>query len=206
MYACLSVTCHLLFWQNDQGLLPATAVTLNKESAHKVNSGEENSPTAPAGVWSHNLSITSLPLLLISYPSFHWHWNHVKAGCFACMWQLNWKSAPLVQWSPSFKTTLKHWLKMRLSREVVHGQRFIDMETWRGKFQTQCGLKRGVVFHWWFQGVTEVFLSVVVTWQLWRTLLPSLWCIVLNLSLMVFCPWCFLLILMRKEYILYGID
>ena len=27
MYACLSVTCHLHFWQNDRGLLCATAVT-----------------------------------------------------------------------------------------------------------------------------------------------------------------------------------
>ena len=27
MYACLGVTCHLHFWQNDQGLLHATAVT-----------------------------------------------------------------------------------------------------------------------------------------------------------------------------------
>ena len=27
VYACLGVTCHLLFWQNDRGLLHATAVT-----------------------------------------------------------------------------------------------------------------------------------------------------------------------------------
>ena len=27
VYACLGVTCHLHFWQNDQGLLCATAVT-----------------------------------------------------------------------------------------------------------------------------------------------------------------------------------
>ena len=27
VYACLAVTCHLRFWQNDQGLLRATAVT-----------------------------------------------------------------------------------------------------------------------------------------------------------------------------------
>ena len=27
MYACLAVTCHLHFWQNDRGLLRATAVT-----------------------------------------------------------------------------------------------------------------------------------------------------------------------------------
>ena len=28
MYACLAVTCHLHFWQNDRGLLRATAVTV----------------------------------------------------------------------------------------------------------------------------------------------------------------------------------
>ena len=27
VYACLAVTCHLCFWQNDRGLLRATAVT-----------------------------------------------------------------------------------------------------------------------------------------------------------------------------------
>ena len=27
VYACLAVTCHLHFWQNDRGLLRATAVT-----------------------------------------------------------------------------------------------------------------------------------------------------------------------------------
>ena len=45
-----SVTCHLHFWQNDQGLLRATAVTREwnrhriRVSTHKVDSGEENSP------------------------------------------------------------------------------------------------------------------------------------------------------------------
>ena len=27
MYACLAVTCHLHFWQNDRDFLPATVVT-----------------------------------------------------------------------------------------------------------------------------------------------------------------------------------
>ena len=31
-----------------------------QESAHKVDSGEENSPAAPAGIRARNLSITSL--------------------------------------------------------------------------------------------------------------------------------------------------
>ena len=40
-----------------------------QESAHKVNSGEENSPTAPAGIRTCNLSIKSPALLPTSYPS-----------------------------------------------------------------------------------------------------------------------------------------
>ena len=51
---CLGLTCHLHFWQNERDLIRATAVTRGwngqpNESAHKVNSGEENSPAAPAG-------------------------------------------------------------------------------------------------------------------------------------------------------------
>ena len=53
MYACLAVTCHLHFRQNDRGLLRATAVTwgwngYRNESAQKVDPGEENSRAAPA--------------------------------------------------------------------------------------------------------------------------------------------------------------
>ena len=66
VYACQGVTCHLYFWQNDRGLLRATAVT--RESAHKVDSGEENSPAAPARIRTRNLLITSPELLPTSYP------------------------------------------------------------------------------------------------------------------------------------------
>ena len=64
VYACLAVTCHLRFWQNDRGLLRATAVTRGwngypNESAKKVDHGEENSPAAPAGIRTRDLSITS---------------------------------------------------------------------------------------------------------------------------------------------------
>ena len=38
------------------------------ESAHKVNSGEENYPAASAGIRTRNLSITSLALLPTSCP------------------------------------------------------------------------------------------------------------------------------------------
>ena len=42
----------------------------DKESAPKANSGEENSPAAPAGIQTHNLSITSPALLPTSYPGY----------------------------------------------------------------------------------------------------------------------------------------
>ena len=60
MYACLGVTCHLHVWQNDQGLLCATAIkwgveqTPNK-SQHTVDSGQENSPITSARIPTLNL-------------------------------------------------------------------------------------------------------------------------------------------------------
>ena len=54
VYACLAVTCHLHFWQNDRDLLRATAVTRGVE-AQKVDHGEENSPAAPAGIRTRDL-------------------------------------------------------------------------------------------------------------------------------------------------------
>ena len=72
MYACLGVTCHLYFWQNDWGILRATAVgggTDNAwESAHKVDSGEENSPAVSTWIQACNLSITSPLLKPTNYP------------------------------------------------------------------------------------------------------------------------------------------
>ena len=40
-----------------------------QESAQKVNSGEENSPAASAGIQTHNLSITSQALYQLYYPN-----------------------------------------------------------------------------------------------------------------------------------------
>ena len=73
VYACLGVTYHLHFWQNDRGLSCATVVTRGgalapvgmgvertRESAHNSgNSGEENSLGALEGIRTRNLSITS---------------------------------------------------------------------------------------------------------------------------------------------------
>ena len=66
VYVCLAVTCHLYVWQNDRNLSRATAVTQGgmdtEESAQKVDPGEVNSPATPAGIQTHDLSITSLAL------------------------------------------------------------------------------------------------------------------------------------------------
>ena len=67
------VTCHLHFWQNDWGLLRATTLALGgmdtvQESAHNVNSGEENSPAATAGIRTRDLLITRPVLLTTSSP------------------------------------------------------------------------------------------------------------------------------------------
>ena len=62
VHACLAVTCHLRFWQNDWDLLSSTAVIrvgYRNESAQKVDSGEENSPADPAGTRTRDPSITN---------------------------------------------------------------------------------------------------------------------------------------------------
>ena len=46
VHACLAVTCHLHFWQNDRDLLRATAVTLSLLTCHGVCSSCGNTVTA----------------------------------------------------------------------------------------------------------------------------------------------------------------
>ena len=66
VYACLVVTCHLHFWQNDRDLLRATVVTpgwngyRNKSQHRKSTLEKKNSPAAPAGIPTRDLSITEL--------------------------------------------------------------------------------------------------------------------------------------------------
>ena len=64
MHAYLAVTCPLHIWQNDRGLLRATAGTrgwnaYRNESAQEVDPGEENSTAVPAVIRTHDLLITS---------------------------------------------------------------------------------------------------------------------------------------------------
>jgi len=64
VHACVAVTCHLHFWQSVRDPSRATTVTqgwngYRNESGQKVDPGEENSPTAPAGTRTRDLSVTS---------------------------------------------------------------------------------------------------------------------------------------------------
>ena len=65
VYACfIGVTCHLHFWQNDRGLLRATAVTRGWYGHRTWVSTQswlwrKNSPAASAGIRTRNLSVTS---------------------------------------------------------------------------------------------------------------------------------------------------
>ena len=63
VHMCLAVTCHLHFWLNDWDLLGATVVAWGWN-------GEENSLTAPVGIRTCNLSITSPALKPLSCPHF----------------------------------------------------------------------------------------------------------------------------------------
>ena len=65
VYACLAVTCHLPFWQNDQDRLRATAVTRgwngyrNRSQHRKLTLERKKIPAAPAEIRTHDLSVTS---------------------------------------------------------------------------------------------------------------------------------------------------
>ena len=98
--ACLGVTCHLHFWQNDRSLLCATVVTQGWnghwiKSAHKLDSGEENFPTTTAGIQTRNLSIMSAALVPTSYPGFLFHAILYKFFLFQCRLRDMTYSAPI---------------------------------------------------------------------------------------------------------------
>ena len=73
VYAWLGVTCHLHFWQNDQSLLRATAVTRGW-NGHRIRVSTQSwlwrrkFSRASAGIRTRNLSVTSPALLPTSYP------------------------------------------------------------------------------------------------------------------------------------------
>ena len=70
VYACLGVTCHLHFWQNDRGLLRDTAVNTGVERTPNKSQHRKLPPLLP-GIGTGNLSITSpalLPTILSRLP------------------------------------------------------------------------------------------------------------------------------------------
>ena len=74
MHACLAVTCHLHFWQNDRDLLCATVVTQGGQMDTKIRLStgswpwRRKFPTTPVGTRTRDLSITSSRL----QHSNHW--------------------------------------------------------------------------------------------------------------------------------------
>ena len=95
MYVCLAVTCHLHFWQNDQDLLRAAAVTqgwngYRNKNQHKIDLGKENYPIAPARTRTWDLLITSLVTLPLSHPSFP-----ILISCFGMSVAGQWSCCPL---------------------------------------------------------------------------------------------------------------
>ena len=61
VYACLAVTCHLHFWQNDRGLLRATAVTRGW-NGYRYKSQHRK---CPQSVWDEIIAIGFLTLSCI---------------------------------------------------------------------------------------------------------------------------------------------
>ena len=89
VYACLGVTCHLRFWQNDRDLQRANAVTRGW-NGHRISQRTQltlekiNSPAAPARIRTRNLSITSSAALLpISYPG---SLLHIVSAKYRSIW------------------------------------------------------------------------------------------------------------------------
>ena len=68
VYACLAVTCHLHFWQNDRDFLRATVVTRgwnvyrNKSQHRKSTLEKKILPPFQQGIRTRDLSITSSAL------------------------------------------------------------------------------------------------------------------------------------------------
>ena len=81
VYACLDVTCHQRFWQNDEDLLRATAVLTRgwnryRNKHRKLTLEKKNSPAAPAGTRTLGLSIDhESGVLPLSYPRSKCHTN-----------------------------------------------------------------------------------------------------------------------------------
>ena len=92
VYACLAVTCHLHFWQNDRDLLRATAVTMgwngyrNKSQHRKLTLEKKIIPPLLQGLepatfqsWVSNHSCRDLNLL-----PFNHEYPTTPAGTWTC--------------------------------------------------------------------------------------------------------------------------
>ena len=105
----LAVTCHLLFWQNNQDLLLATAAIRGWNDtkiriSQKVNPGGEHFPASPARTWTCNLSITNLVFYRWPIPTPQYS-TASKLVTIQC-WTKGW-----VHITASKLVTIQHWNK-----------------------------------------------------------------------------------------------
>ena len=73
VHAHLAVTCHLHFWQNDQGLLRATAVTRGMDTKMKVSTESQPCQDSNSRPFDHEsgaqtTELSPLPNNLCIYP------------------------------------------------------------------------------------------------------------------------------------------
>ena len=116
VYACLGVTCHLHSWQNDQGLLHATAVTQGWN-------GHQRRVSTQSQLWRRKFSHRSCrdsnsqpfdhkpSTLTTSYPSSHQlsgipgqykltkQYGHGLGPCVITIQILNWTEWEFVKWT-----------------------------------------------------------------------------------------------------------
>ena len=98
-HACLAVTCHLHFWQTDRDLFRCYCGNTGwngyrNKSTQKVGPGKENSPAAPAGTRTRDLSIMS-PACVLQYDLYYLQLEYLFirhmcciTTCITCNWNI----------------------------------------------------------------------------------------------------------------------
>ena len=132
VYACLAVTCHLHFWQNDLGLLRATAVTrgwngYRNKSQHRKSTLEKKilppfqqgfepatfqSRVRCSNHWAIPAPLKSILFHAVGYEAFSFQ---KISGVSACMW--NWGH----KWTKTEQTPV-HRFSVKGCNYFIHEQ------------------------------------------------------------------------------------
>ena len=118
VYVCLAVTCHLHFWQNDQDLLCATAVTWGwngyqiKSQHRKLTLEKKILPPL-----LHGFEPTTFQSLVRH--SNHWATPTPNSFCICCC-VLPWPSLPERQWCRLGMLAPQQWAKHDLKENEAH--------------------------------------------------------------------------------------